>query len=88
MVLLEAAQMSSAKIAISLDRELLAKVDRLVKGKVFANRSQAVQAALREKIERMEHSRLARECSKLDPAFEQEMAEEGLSGEVTEWPEY
>jgi DNA replication initiation complex subunit (GINS family) len=30
------------------------------------------------KIERMEHSRLAQECSKLDPRFEQAMAEEGL----------
>jgi hypothetical protein len=31
---------------------------------------------------------LARECAKLDPAFERAMAEEGMSAEVTEWPEY
>ena len=80
--------MASAKIAISIDRQLLAKVDRLVERKVFTNRSQAVQAAVREKIERMEQNRLARECAKLDPELEQAMAEEGLSGEVSEWPEY
>jgi Arc/MetJ-type ribon-helix-helix transcriptional regulator len=81
-------KMSTAKIAISLDEELLAKLDRLVKSRDFPNRSRAIQAAVREKIERMEQSRLARECSKLDPHFEQAMAEEGLSAEVKEWPEY
>ncbi len=33
-------------------------------------------------------SRLARECAKLDPKFEQALAEEGFSGEQDEWPEY
>lgn len=69
--------MSTSKIAISIDEKLLQKLDRLVKDKTFANRSQAIQAAVREKIERMKYGRLARECSKLDPAFEQAMAEEG-----------
>ena len=80
--------MAKAKIAVTLDHELLTKVDRLVREKVFASRSQALQAAVREKIERMEPSRLARECAKLDPAFEQAMADEGLASEISEWPEY
>jgi len=42
----------------------------------------------REKLERVNHSRLARESAKLDPKFEQAMAEEGMSGELAEWPEY
>lgn len=78
--------MSTSKVAISIDEGLLKKLDNMVKGKVFRNRSQAIQAAVKEKIERMEHGRLARECMKLDPHFEQAMAEE--SGDLQEWPEY
>ncbi len=78
--------MSTSKVAISIDEELLKKLDRMVKGKVFSNRSQAIQTAVKEKIERMEHGRLARECMKLDADFEQAMAEE--SGDLQEWPEY
>jgi len=80
--------MSTAKIAISLESELLAKVDRLVKTRVFPSRSQAVRSALRDKIERLEHTRLARECAKLDPREERAMADEGLAKDMEEWPEY
>jgi hypothetical protein len=31
---------------------------------------------------------LALECAKLDPAREKELAEEGLSEEMSGWPEY
>ena len=80
--------MSTSKVAISIDQNLLKKLDRLVKGKVFASRSQAIQLSVKEKIDRMEHSRLAHECLKLDPHFEQALSEEGLSGDIAEWPEY
>lgn len=60
----------------------------MVRKHVFPNRSRAIQMAVKEKLERMEHSRLAQECAKLDPRFEQKMAEEGISGELAEWPEY
>ena len=80
--------MASSKVAISLDHQLLSDLDALVDKKVFANRSQAIQVAVREKIARLHRSRLAEECSKLDPAFEQAMAEEGTSGESAQWPEY
>jgi hypothetical protein len=36
----------------------------------------------------LEKSWLARECAKLNPLFEKAMAEEGLSEELSEWPEY
>jgi hypothetical protein len=36
----------------------------------------------------VDKSRLARECAKLDKAFEQALAEEGLAAEMEEWPEY
>lgn len=62
--------MSTSKVVISIDKELLKKLDYMVDGKVFSNRSQAIQMALREKIERMEHGRLVRECMKLNPDSE------------------
>jgi metal-responsive CopG/Arc/MetJ family transcriptional regulator len=80
--------MRTAKIAISLDEDLVDRLDRLVKDRVFPNRSRAIREALQEKLEHLERSRLARECAKLDPAFEKALAEEGLSEELAEWPEY
>lgn len=80
--------MGTSKVAISINEKLLKKLDRLVETKVFVSRSQAIQAAVQDKIERMEHSRLAKECLKLDPNFEQAMSEEGFSGDMSEWPEY
>ncbi len=80
--------MSTAKVAITLDENILRQLDRLVKNRVFENRSRAIQEAVREKLSRLERDRLARECAKLDRKFEQAMAEEGLSVEVEEWPEY
>jgi len=80
--------MSTSKVAITLDREILDRVDSLVKKRVFPNRSKAIQRAVEEKLERLERNRLARECAKLDPAFERAMAEEGVSEELSQWPEY
>jgi metal-responsive CopG/Arc/MetJ family transcriptional regulator len=80
--------MSTTKIAFTLDEKTLDRLDRLVKARVFPNRSRAIQEAVEEKLERLEQSRLARECAKLDPAFEQAMAEEGMSEELGQWPEY
>ena len=54
----------------------------------FPNRSQAIQEAVDEKLARLSQGRLARECAKLDPEFEKALAEEGMSGELSEWPEY
>jgi len=80
--------MSRAKIAISLDEQVLNQLDHFVNRRVFPNRSRAIEKAVEEKLQRLERSRLARECAKLDRAFEKAMAEEGLSGDLSEWPEY
>jgi metal-responsive CopG/Arc/MetJ family transcriptional regulator len=80
--------MARAKVAISLDENTLDRLDRLVKKQAFPNRSQAIQEAVEEKLARLDRSRLARECAKLTPAFEKSLAEEGLSNELAEWPEY
>lgn len=66
------------KITIDMDKDLIKRIDRLVQAHVFYNRSEAIQAAVQEKISRLDKSRLAREATKLDPSFEQALADEGL----------
>jgi len=80
--------MSSSKIAITLNSEVLSEVDAMVKKRMFPSRSRAIQEAVREKLERLKHCRLAQECSKLDPEQEQALAEEGLREDLSEWPKY
>ena len=80
--------MPKTKVAITLDEKTLGRLDRLVKERMFSSRSTAIQEAVEEKLDRLERSRLARECAKLDPEFEKAMAEEGMSEELSEWPEY
>ncbi|MDR3556145.1 MAG: ribbon-helix-helix domain-containing protein [Syntrophobacteraceae bacterium] len=80
--------MASAKIAITMDEITLRRLDRLVKDRVFPNRSKAIQDAVEEKLQRLERNRLARECAKLDPNAEKAMAEEGMEEELERWPQY
>ncbi len=80
--------MSTEKIAITIEDKTLTRLDTLVKNRAFPSRSRLIQEAIQEKLERLDRSRLARECAKLDEQFEKTMAEEGLSEELSEWPEY
>ncbi len=80
--------MSTTKIAITIEETLLQKLDRLVQSKVFPNRSKAFQKAVEEKVARLDRSRLARECAKLDMKDERSLAEEGFATEIDQWPKY
>jgi metal-responsive CopG/Arc/MetJ family transcriptional regulator len=80
--------MTTTKVAVTIDRELLEQVDQLVAQHVFPNRSKVIQAALHDKLARMRRSRLARESAKLDSSSEQALAEEGMDQELAAWPEY
>lgn len=80
--------MATAKIAITIEEQLLNQLDALVKRHVFPNRSRAIQEAVRDKLGTLGKNRLARECAHLDPKFEQALADEGLLAEKEEWPEY
>ena len=80
--------MAVAKIAITLEQDILGELDRLVRRHVFPNRSRAIQEAVREKVTRLSVNRLAHECAKLDAKAEQSLAEEGMTGETATWPEY
>jgi Arc/MetJ-type ribon-helix-helix transcriptional regulator len=80
--------MAKAKVAVTLEKETVSQLDRLVKQDVFPSRSQGIQIALAEKLERMGGNRLARECTKLNPDFEKSLADEGIAEDLSKWPEY
>ena len=80
--------MPKSKVALSLESRLLKQVDELVAQRRFRSRSQAMESALADKLNRLAHTRLARECAKLDPKEERRLAEEGLAGALEGWPEY
>ena len=80
--------MPAAKVAITIEEQLLRRIDRLVAQRRFANRSRAIQEAVRDKLDRLERGRLARECGKLNKSVEQRMADEGLAEDLEEWPEF
>lgn len=80
--------MAKAKLAITFDEKTLAEVDLLVKRRLFPNRSRVIEEAVQEKIARLNHSRLAKECALLDPVYEKALAEEGMGEKLELWPEY
>jgi metal-responsive CopG/Arc/MetJ family transcriptional regulator len=77
---------AKAKIAITLDEELLRELDEVVAAGLYPNRSRAMEAAVRTQLQRMAGTRLARECAKLDPDEERALADEGM--ELETWPDY
>jgi Arc/MetJ-type ribon-helix-helix transcriptional regulator len=84
----ESITMPAAKVAITIEEQLLKRIDRLVAQKKFPNRSRAIQEAVRDKLDRIESGRLARECAKLNRSTEPKMADEGLAEDLEEWPEF
>ena len=80
--------MGKAKIAVTIDEKIVGRLDRLVKQEAFSNRSQAIEEALRDKLQRLDRTRLARELTKLDSEYEKSLAEEGIAQDGTEWPEF
>jgi Arc/MetJ-type ribon-helix-helix transcriptional regulator len=80
--------MPKTKVALTLDAGLLDQVDELVAKRRFRNRSQAVEAALADKLQRLAKTRLARETAKLNPVEEKRLADEGLADALDGWPEY
>ena len=80
--------MGKEKIAITLDERFIGELDKLVDKHVFQSRSQAIQAAVSEKLLRMKRTRLAEESAKLEPASERAISDEGLTEDAKQWPEY
>ena len=80
--------MARTKIAVSLRKSTVEHLDRLVEQGAYPSRSRAIQDAVDERLARLTRDRLARECAKLDPEYEAALAEEGMSSEAEQWPEY
>ena len=80
--------MGKGKIAITLDERFIGELDTLVNQHVFQSRSQAIQTAVSEKLQRMKRTRLAEESAKLEPAFERALSDEGFTEDMKQWPEY
>ncbi|RKZ50784.1 MAG: CopG family transcriptional regulator [Candidatus Parabeggiatoa sp. nov. 3] len=80
--------MNEAKVAITLDQSILDKLDELICRHLYPNRSRAIADAITEKLQRLEQSRLAQECAKLNHKEEKALAEEGISEEFAKWPSY
>jgi metal-responsive CopG/Arc/MetJ family transcriptional regulator len=80
--------MPKEKVAVTIEKDLLSRLDRLVAEGQYSSRSNAVEKAVEERLSKIEHTRLARESAKLDPKFEQALADEGLAGDLSDWPEY
>jgi Arc/MetJ-type ribon-helix-helix transcriptional regulator len=80
--------MPAAKVAVTIDEQLLHEVDRWVAAGEFPNRSRVIRAALiRLREDRARRRSLLLELTKLDPSEERCVAEEWLSGEAP-WPEF
>jgi metal-responsive CopG/Arc/MetJ family transcriptional regulator len=80
--------MPKAKVALTIDADLLEQVDELVAQQKFRNRSQAIEAAVADKLQRLARTRLAREAAKLNPTQEKRLADEALVDALDSWPEY
>ncbi len=80
--------MPTKKVAITMEKKTLAHLDQLVEDKRYPSRSRAIQDAVEEKLSRLDRTRLIRESAKLDPEYEQRLADEGLTEDLDEWPEY
>ena len=81
-------EMGASRITITLDEGLLKRLDHLVQAVPYSSRSRAIQEAVEDKLRKTNKDDFERELVKLDPQFEQEMADEGLCEDVLEWPEY
>ena len=82
--------MRTARVAVTIDRQLLGEVDRWIAAGEYPSRSSAVQAGLarlRSDRARRQRQRLLGELAKLHPKEERGLADERLAAEPA-WPAY
>lgn len=77
-----------SKVAVSLDDALVRQVDLLVRDARYPSRSQAIEIAVAEHLDRLRRRRLADACAQLDPDEEAAMAEADLESDAASWPPY
>ena len=77
---------AGARITITLETNVLRRVDKLVANGTFCNRSQAMKVAVEEMLERVKRNRLAVECAKLNPKQEKAFAKKYPGWDRGAWP--
>jgi len=80
--------MATKKITVSLDIDTVEGIDCLVQQRKHKNRSQAIQNALKEYLQKIEKQRLYEEIDKLDQKAEMKVAEEGFDAVNEIWEDY
>ena len=68
--------MGETRVTVTLDDSTLRRLDRFVAERRAPTRGGAILVAIREKLRRARRARLARECAKLNPVDEKNLAEE------------
>lgn len=74
--------MLQAKLAISMDPQLVKRIDMLVAAGAFASRSQAIADAVRRQLAQSRAQRLAEACALEDVGEAQALADELMVGEA------
>lgn len=68
--------MTMTRVAITIDSRLVDELDALIRAGAWVSRSQVVESAVIDKLQRLKRTRLARESAKLNPVEERALAEE------------
>lgn len=80
--------MASVKIAISLKKETLDRLDAVVASARFASRSRAVEEAIESLLRELDDREYEQAVALLDPEEERALAEEGMALDAAAWPSY
>lgn len=80
--------MQQVKVPVMLEEGLLIRLDTAIRAAGYTCREDLIQAALREKLDRLGNEEYLLELEKLDQAEEQQFSDEGLATDASEWPRY
>ena len=80
--------MSTKKITITLEGNIIEGIDSLVKKNEYRSRSKAIQIAVEEYLRKIEKQKLYAEIDKLDKKEEMKVAENSLEAVNEIWEEY
>ena len=75
--------MPTKSINITIDQEILAKLDSIVANKSYPNRSRIIEEAIKEKLQALDEQIIGEQAKLLT----QNEAEEWLEGELELWQE-
>jgi metal-responsive CopG/Arc/MetJ family transcriptional regulator len=80
--------MPTQKLTITLEKNTVDDIDKLVKVNKYKSRSKAIQRAIEEYLKLIEKQKLYAEIDKLDEAEEMKVAEESMEAVNEIWDEY